>query len=131
MRGSKQVHQFARILFRLSLEDGRLSPERVSAVLHYLQEKPPRHPLQVLKAYYRLASREIARSRALVEAVDPPPAAALEAIADAFSRKYNRPITPASRRNPHLIAGLRVRVGDDVYDATIAGQLEALASGIT
>ena len=33
-------------------------------------------------------------------------------------------------RNDALIAGLRVRIGDDVYESTVSGQLDALASSL-
>ena len=54
----------------------------------------------------------------------------LRAIADAFTQKYQRPIAAAARPNPALIAGLRVRVGDDVYESSIASQLAALSAPV-
>jgi hypothetical protein len=41
-----------------------------------------------------------------------------------------RPIAGVLRRNDALIAGLRVRVGDDVYESSVAGQLSALGSAV-
>jgi F-type H+-transporting ATPase subunit delta len=45
-----------------------------------------------------------------------------------FTQKYQRPIAASARPDPALIAGLRIRVGDDVYESSVAGQLAALAS---
>jgi F-type H+-transporting ATPase subunit delta len=128
MRASKQSQLFARQLFRLSLADGQISAERVSGVLAYLEKHPPRQPLAVLRLYYRLVLIDIAKSRALVEHAGPIADGILRAIEASFTRKYQRSITATAQPNPVLIAGLRIRVGDDIYESSVAGQLAALAS---
>ncbi len=128
MRASPQSRQFARQLFSLSLADGQVSAERVAAVLSHLQRHPPRHPLEVLKCYQRLVVAQLARNRALVEHAGAVNDDILRAVAAAFTRKYRRPVAAVARPNPALIAGLRIRVGDDVYESSIAGQLAALAA---
>ncbi|MEN9813357.1 MAG: hypothetical protein RL479_2043, partial [Verrucomicrobiota bacterium] len=55
---------------------------------------------------------------------------ALADIAAAMSRRYGRSITGTARRNDALLAGLRVRVGDDVYESSVAGQLAQLAAAV-
>jgi F-type H+-transporting ATPase subunit delta len=130
MRASKQSQQFARQLVRLSLADGQISAERVSGVLAHLEKHPPRQPLVVLRIYYRLVSIEIAKSRALVEHAGPITDGSLHAIEASFTRKYQRSITATAQPNPALVAGLRIRVGDDVYESSIAGQLAALSSPV-
>ena len=127
MRLSKESQQFARQLFRLSLAEGQVSAERVSAVLAHLSRQPPRQPLAVLRHYQRLITTQLARNSALVEhggAIDDSLLRSLEA---AFTRKYQRPITASARPNPALIAGLRIRIGDDLYESSIASQLAALS----
>ncbi len=130
MRASKQSQLFARQLVRLSFADGQISIERVSGVLAYLEKHPPRQPLAVLRIYYRLVSIEIAKSRALIEHAGPITDGILRTIEDALTQKYQRPIAAAARPNPDLIAGLRIRVGDDVYESSIAGQLATLSSSV-
>ncbi len=127
MRASQQSRQFARHLFRLSLAGDVISAERVAAVLAHLQAHPPRQALEVLKAYHRLVAAQLARNRALVEHAGAIDAAILRAVADGFTERYQRPIAAVAQPNPALIAGLRIRVGDDVYESSIAGQLAALA----
>jgi len=129
MRASQQSRQYARQLFRLSLAGGVVSAERVAAVLAHLQSHPPRQPLEVLKSYQRLVAAQLARNRALVEHAGAIDDAVLGAIAGAFTQRYQRPIAAVAQPNPALIAGLRVRIGDDVYESSIAGQLAALAAG--
>jgi F-type H+-transporting ATPase subunit delta len=128
MRASKQSNLFARQLFRISLAEGQVSAERVSAVLAHLAQHPPRQPLAVLRCYHRLIAGQLARNRALVEHGGPVDDAVLRAIEAAFTLKYQRPVAAMARPNPDLIAGLRVRVGDDLYEASVAGQLATLSA---
>lgn len=127
MRGSKQIQQFARQLLQLSLVDGRLSAERVAGVLEYLEKHPPAKPLAVLQAYRRLVAAEFAKSRAVVEHAGPLADGLLPLIEGAMSQRYRRPVATVARPRPDLLAGLRVRVGDDVYESSVANQLAALS----
>lgn len=130
MAANKQAHQLARQLFKLSLVDGRISAERVSGVLDYIEQKRPAQPLAILKAYQRLVATELAKSQAIVEHAGSVSDATLQSIAAALGKRYGRPITASAKANPALLAGLRVRVGDDVYESSVASQLGALAASV-
>lgn len=123
----KNAQLLARQYFQLSLVDGAVSPERVAGVLAYLEKHPPAKPLLVLKAYHRLVAAELAKRQAVVEHAGTIEAATLKTIAAAMSLRYQRPVTATARPNPALIAGLRVQVGDDVFDASVQARLAALA----
>jgi F-type H+-transporting ATPase subunit delta len=126
--GKKQIQQLARQLFKLSLVDGVLSAERATGVLAYLEKNYPAQSLAVLKAYHRLVKAEVARGQAVVEHAGPISDSVVTSIAAAMTKRYRRNITGLTRPTPSLIAGLRVRVGDDVYESTVAGQLAALSA---
>jgi F-type H+-transporting ATPase subunit delta len=128
--GKKQVQQLSRQLFKLSLVDGTLSADHVAGVLAYLEKNRPASALAVLKAYQRLVAIEVARGQAVVEHAGAVSDAALAAIAAAMTKKYRRPVVATARKNDTLLAGLRVRVGDDTYESSVAGQLAALASAV-
>jgi F-type H+-transporting ATPase subunit delta len=110
MAADKKTKLLAKQLFKLSLADGAVSPERVAGVHGYIEKTQPRHPLALLKAYQRYIVNELAKSRALVE--------------------HSGPVAAVAQPNPKLLAGLRVRVGSDVYEASVAGQLAALSSSV-
>jgi F-type H+-transporting ATPase subunit delta len=128
MHASRQSLQYARQLFRLSLADGQISAERVSGVLAYLDKHPPRQPLVILQHYRRLVAAQLAKNCAFVEHAGPIASGLLRTIEDVLSKKYQRPIAAATRPNPDLIAGLRIQVGDDLYESSIASQLAALSA---
>jgi F-type H+-transporting ATPase subunit delta len=130
MRGDKQTKLLARQLFKLSVVNGQISAEQVSGVLAYIEKIQPRHSLALLKLYHRAMATEFAKSRAVVEHAGPVSPAALKQIEGAMSQKYQRPVAVIAQSKPGLLAGLRVRVGSDVYESTIAGQLASLSSAV-
>ena len=127
---AKKAQQFARQLFAMSKVDGSVSTERVGGVLEYAEKHPPHNPVLVLKAYQRLIATEVAKSVAVVEHAGAVSNATLASIAAAMSKKYGRNVTAAAKPNSALLAGLRVHVGDDIYESSVAGQLDALAASV-
>ena len=128
--GKKQVQQLAKQFLQLSVVDGAVSTERVTGVLQYIEKHRPQHAVAVLRAYERLVAAEIARGQAVVEHAGAINDSVLASIAAAMTRKYTRKITPVAKRNDALLAGVRVRVGDDVYESSVAGQLTQLATAV-
>lgn len=128
--GKKQVQQLARQFFKLSVVDGALSTERVTGVLEYIEKHRPPNTVAVLKVYARLVAAEVARGQAVVEHAGSIGETALAQIGAAMTRKYARPVVPVAKANPALLAGLRVRVGDDVYESSVASQLAQLAAAV-
>ena len=128
--GIKQVQSLARQFFKLSVVDGKLSADRVAGVLEYIEKHRPAHTLAVLKAYQRLIAAEVARGQAVVEHAGSVNDATLAAIAAAMTKKYSRPVSAVARKNDALLAGLRIRVGDDTYESSLASQLAALAAAV-
>lgn len=127
MAADKQTKHLAKQLFKLSLVDGVVSPAQVAGVLGWIEKTSPRRPVALLKAYHHRIALELAKSRAEVEHAGPVNDATLRQIEAAMTRKYGRAISAAARPTPQLLAGLRVRVGSDVYESSVAGQLAALS----
>lgn len=128
--GTKQIQQLAKQLFKLSIVNDELSAERVSGVLEYVEKHRPPHTVAVLKAYQRLVAAEISRHQAVVEHAGTVNPGVLANIAAAMTKKYSRTVASVAKRNDALLAGLRVRVGDDVYESSVAGQLANLAAAV-
>ena len=128
--GKKQIQQLARQFYKLSFANGVISAEQVGGVLEYIEKHRPANSMAVLKAYQRLVAAEVARGQAVVEHAGPIESSALQAIASALGTKYGRPVTAVAKRNDALLAGVRVRIGDDLYESSVAGQLAALAEAV-
>jgi F-type H+-transporting ATPase subunit delta len=122
----------AKKLLALSCESGAVSAERVGAVLTTLTKTRAPHTLRpLLRAYLAAIRRELARGEARIEHAGPLSATDADAIAAHFSKALGRSIRPVLRRNDALLAGLRVRVGDDVTDFSAALRLANLAKSLS
>jgi F-type H+-transporting ATPase subunit delta len=122
----KKSRQLARSLFKLSLEDGRVSESRVSEILAWVDRERPHQSVVLLREFLRLVTNEINLSVARVEHAGDFSADALGRLAETFSQRYGRPIEATATVNRNLIAGLRVQIGCDVYENSVAAQLAAL-----
>ena len=127
---AKQAQQLARQLFKLSMADGVVSAERVGGILAWVEKHRPANPILVLKAYERLVTIELNRSQVRIEHAGAISDQVLQSITAALAKKYGRVLTTSAQPNPALLAGLRVRVGDDIYESSVAGQLAALAASV-
>ena len=130
MKSDKKINSFAKKLVELSKHEGALSEERAAEVVSAMRTSKHRQPLRVLKAYLVYIRRELALQTAVVSAPTSLSAESLSAIESSLSANYNRPIRAHAEQDSSLIAGLRVRVGDDLYDASLAGRLQRLAHSV-
>ena len=111
--------------------NGQIDAARVKAVLAELPKAfPPAQLRPILEAFYAAVARELRFSEARIEYAGTLDAGTANAIATHFSVLYNRPIAPVATENAALLGGLRVQVGDDVYDASLAGTLARLRASL-
>ena len=127
----KQIKEYAKQLLKVSMDGDDLSVERVEAVLAVLEKNPPRHYASVLKAYLKLAQREVARSTAVISYAGSVSDAAVEAIRSQLSSKYGRSIAAQTQQDDSLIAGVKVVVDCDVYDASASAALKELETSLS
>jgi len=124
---NRKTRSFANKLVVLSMEKGQVSQERVNAVLHLLKEKPPRNYRELLEVYYVKISAEIRKGCADIEYAGSLQESTLNQLKDSLSKHYNRDLTISLTENPTLLAGFRVYVADDVWDASAAGRLQSIS----
>ena len=127
MAADKQTKLLAKQLFKLSVVNGVVSPEQVAGVLGWVEKTSPRRPVALLKAYHHRIAIELAKSRAEVEHAGPVSDATLKQIEAAMTKRYARTVIASAKPNASLLAGLRVRVGSDVYESSVASQLAKLS----
>jgi len=78
------------------------------------------------KNYRRLLRLELDKRRARIEtASDVESTISSELVAN-LKRKYGGDLTTEFVVNPQLLGGLRIRVGNDVWDGTVRNRLERL-----
>lgn len=111
--------------------DGRIDAARVRAILAELPRAFPGAALRpLLEAFYAAVARELRFSEARIEFAGTLPTGTADALAAHFSALYERTVAPVATENPALLGGVRVQVGDDVYDASLAGALARLRASL-
>ncbi len=127
MAAAKKTKQLAKQLLKLSVVNGQVSADQVAGVLGWVNKTHPPQTLTLLKLYHRLIKAEVAKSQAVVTHAGPMGDGVLSQIAAAMTKKYGRPVTASAELDSSLLAGLRVRVGNDVYESSVANQLATLS----
>lgn len=111
------------------LKSGKLDEAKVLASVALLKKLPGFLPLLSLKVYLRRL-RQIINSYTLeVETVQPLEASQLKSVRDLMS-KGHLIAEENSTINPALMGGLRIKIGDLLYDNSIAGKINQLKEAI-
>jgi len=130
MKTSKESRQIARRLLRLSFTDGRLNQEKVTQMVQSVLSEKPRQHLDVLKDYQRLLRMEVEKRHAIIESATPLNGSMGDRIVANLRSRYGDDLTAEFRTNPELLGGLRIKIGDDVWDGSVRHRLARLQEQI-
>ena len=126
MKITKQARRDAKQLFRATFSNGVMDEAKVRAAVTAVLAKKPRGYMAILEHFQRLIKLEQARRRARIESAIALSPEQQAGISSSLERLYGRGLNISFAQNPSLVGGLRVRVGSDVYDGSIAARLEQL-----
>ena len=126
MKASRKTRRAARRLFRLCRVDGRLDAERVRLVATRIAGSGRRGTLAMLGQLLRLVRLDRDGHRAIVESATLLPDDLRVDVESGLARLYGQGLDTSFEINPRLIGGMRIRVGSDVYDASVRAKLAAL-----
>jgi|SRR5215475_9235174 len=126
MKSSAQVRRNARQLLRLCLVNGALDENRVRLVVQHILRSKRRGYLVLLSHFQRLLALDRAAHTAEIESAEPLPADLRARVQAQLSSLYGSRINMLFAQNSALIAGMRVKVGSDVYDGSVQAGLVAL-----
>lgn len=126
MKISKEARRAARKLFRACFVDGRMEEERVRSAVKAVTESKPRHYLAILSAFERLVKSETHKFTMHVESSHSLDEARLREIQARVQTRFVSSLTASHSVNAALIGGLRLKVGSDVWDGSVAARLAQL-----
>lgn len=127
MKISKDAQRTARKLMEASLIDGILDLGRVKLMVEKIEEQKPRGYLAIAHAYLRLVRLEVEKNRATIESAIELDGPMRQQVETDLKKKYGPQITTEFSVNPELIGGMRIRVGSDVWDGSVANRIERLS----
>lgn len=130
MKIGKQARRDGKALFNVCRVNGVLDENKVRQAVTAVLAQKPRGYLATLSHFQRLVKLDLERRTARIEnAVESSPAQ-MTAIQDGLARKYGPGLNVSFWVNPQLIGGLKIRVGSDIYDGSVAGRLAGLESSM-
>jgi F-type H+-transporting ATPase subunit delta len=127
---SKQARRDAKTLFQSCLVNGLLDEDRVRRAVAAVIAQKPRGHVQILHHFHRLVKLDLGRRTARVESAVALPEDLRSSVTGNLARRYGQGLQVSFSTNPALIAGLRVKVGSDVYDGTVQARLETLRQSL-
>ena len=126
----KKINRLARRLINVSTVKGELNESELWQGILQLKESGFKQLVPLLKALRPKISQAVAWQTIEVTSPTKLSDSAIASLKSVFEKKYNRPVQVSTKLDPDLIGGLQVRIGDDVYDASVSTHLKRIAGEI-
>ena len=126
MKLNKEIRQVSRKMLQASFTDGQLDPGRISALVDSLVTRKPRNYVDALKNYKRLLRLELEKRQATIETASEVDSAVRSEIEANLKSKYGNDLSTEFHVAPELLGGMRIRVGNDVWDGSVRNRLQRL-----
>ena len=128
MKISTRAATTARRLFGLCQTGGRQDDAKLRVTVARLIESQPRDYRAVQAALHRLTRLDMERRKLTVESAVEIDDATRQRVLAGLARSYGTDLVVQYQINPALLGGLRIRVGNDVFDGSVQGRLTRLAN---
>ena len=126
MKLNKEIRQLSRKMLQASFTDGQLDPGRIASLVDSLVTQKRRNYIDVLKNYQRLLRLELEKRHATIETASEANPAIRSEIETNLKSKYGNDLSTEFHVDPQLLGGMRVRVGNDVWDGSVRNRLKRL-----
>jgi F-type H+-transporting ATPase subunit delta len=130
MKINSEIRRVSREMVRASFTDGQFDQGKIGSLLQSLVEKKPRHYISILENYKRLIRLEVEKRHAKIESAGELAPDVRAQIISSLQRKYGSDLTTEFVVSPELLGGLRIRVGNDVWDSSVQNRLQRLETNL-
>ena len=127
IKNRKKIRREARQLLRLCSSNGSLDEDRVRRVVNSILESRQRGRLALANEFEREVRLDQLKHTADVKSATPLSPELEASVRNNLVQRYGPALETTFKQDPELIGGMRIRVGDDVYDGSIQARLAALA----
>ncbi len=129
MQIPKDAKLKARELFESSLDDsGRPDSAKALSIADLVVKAAPRHSIQILREFARLIRLETAKHHVVIESATMLEQGTRDSILKTLQDRDGGAVTVEVKVDPALIGGARIRLGSEVWDASVLSRLLALNS---
>lgn len=132
MSNSSKTKKVAKKLLSLSIdEEGRVDEGKVRAILDSLRQDPPLNYRALLKEYQFETRRFLSTFQCSLELSDSDQSEVSSILSDKINSTEGGTFSVDSSQNPRLIAGFKLKIGDDVYEDSIDQRLVNLRKSLS
>ena len=128
MKISKTAAAAARRLFGLCQTAGKLDDSKLRTVMTRLTAEKPRDFKGILTALHRLTRLDLARREVIVESAVELDDTSRQRVVAGLTTQYGSDLTVQYKITSELLGGLRIRVGNDVFDGSVKGRIDRLTA---
>lgn len=130
MKVSKVAQSTARRIFRLCSKDGQMNEEHLGLAIRMLAKEKPRDYRGTLQALRRLVRAEIAKNQVTVEIAVALDEATSTQVEKSLTKQYGSDLNFEFKVTPELLGGMRIRVGNDLFDGSVKARLQRLQESL-
>nr|NIS40643.1 F0F1 ATP synthase subunit delta [Desulfuromonadales bacterium] len=128
MKVSREAASTARRAFRLCLEGDRVNDDKLRGIFKKVAAAKPRGWQAILHELKKLVRLELEKRQVRVESAAGLTDQEVARVKAELSKQYGEGLEFDFAVNPELLGGLRVRVGNDVWDGSVKTRLERLSN---
>ena len=130
MKVSKVAQSTARRIFRLCSKGGQLNEKHLKTAIKKLAADKPRDYRGTLQALRRLVRAEMAEKQVTVESAVDLNKATSNKVRKSLCSQYGDDLNFDFKVSPELLGGMRIRVGNDLFDGSVKARLERLQESL-
>ncbi|MGB2401786.1 MAG: F0F1 ATP synthase subunit delta [Akkermansiaceae bacterium] len=127
MKVSKDAASAARRIYRLCAPEGRVDEAKIRAAFQKIAESKPRDYQAILHSLMNLVRLDDKSRQALVESATELDADSRKRIEGNLNEQYGGGLSFTYNTDAKLLGGVKIRVGNDVWDGSVQSRLERLA----
>ena len=128
MKVSKDAASAARRIYRLCAPEGRLDEDKIRKAFEKIAEAKPRDYRAIMHSLLNLVRLDDKSRQALIESATELDAANRSRIEKNLNEQYGGGLSFAYNTNAELLGGVKIRVGNDVWDGSVQSRLDRLAN---
>ncbi|MGB0143188.1 MAG: F0F1 ATP synthase subunit delta [Akkermansiaceae bacterium] len=130
MKVSKVAQSTARRIFRLCSKGGQLNEKHLKTAIKKLAADKPRDYRGTLQALRRLVRAEMADKQVTVESAVELNDTTTNKVKKSLKSQYGNDLNFEFKITPELLGGMRIRVGNDLFDGSVKARLERLQESL-
>jgi F-type H+-transporting ATPase subunit delta len=127
---NRKLKSFVSRILELSKTDGIVDEEKVKTVIETLKNSGIKRLNAVFELYRLAVKRSLRETTARVSYAGSLPEAEADSLLSSLETKTGRKLALELKEDPELIAGIKVAVGDYVYDHSVKHALQQISETI-